>query len=348
MANQFLSKSCDDTTRAMQDSRGRLRRILEFLAFGIVVFGGLSSVAMAQVRLIYPNPSFPILPKPTLYRIPNISGDTARFAYIKRSGNTQSLRLAEMLSAHPDPAARTITTLATYDTTGRYPGVSEEIRDLSASPTNQYLLVYALEEGYFPTDSFFDFNFTFYDMIDGTYIGLKNEHSFAALSKATAHSQVYEDYIHSIGLTPANISASDYTVRTEGILETYPDWQWNADGTVTLEMTLDVHEVYADGSMGDFIDEDVFYQTFDFGPSGLIHLGFGPPRAAAAPPATFALTPETGPASRIQFLGKDVRFRFSFTWPSIGGTTYTFYNYADATKVEGNIPGRYRWRYGYR
>lgn len=290
-----------------------------------------------------------VLQQPKFYKVPAVGGDTARFAYLQKSGNFQYVRLAELTTAYPEPMARKISTLAIFDSSDVYPGVTESVVDMSASPDNRYLLVYSLQEGYFATDGFFDHNMAFYDMVDGTSLGLKNEHSFSVINRSNAYSQVFEDFLLSlidIGLPPEEASGFDFMVKTEGVLEGNPDWQWNADGTVTLQLDLDVHESYNGGVMGDFIGVDTFYQTFEITPTGLSSLGFGPPPAPALYPARFALGPQSGPPAKVVFMGKDVIFPLRLGFRFGKGKYYRTTKVA--LMVEGNIPKRYVWRYGYR
>lgn len=346
MKSQYFNRVARFDESMRRTLGARTRGWLCLLLFASATMAAVPSAAFAQWIPRFPAApgSIPKIPtQPTFYAIPYVGGDTARFAYYYESGNSQYLRLVEMLSAHPQPRARVIKTLEVFDTPDTDEPVVESIRRLSASPDNRTLLVYALEEAYF-SDPFFDFNLTFYDMRDGRYYGLVNEHRFSGLNKTTGYSQVYEDYIRDVGGADF-IANSDFTVRTEGILEARPDWQWNADGTVTVQMTLDVHHVYPDGSNGGFIDSEVFYQTFGIGSGGLTSLGFGPPRAAATMPSIFSLTPRTGPPARIQFNARDVSFQTTFTISGRG--TYTYNHPLSASKVEGNIPRQFRLRYGY-
>lgn len=274
-------------------------------------------------------------------KIPYVTGDTAHFAYVQESGVMQYLKLAQITSTYPTPKAENLSTLASYDTTDVYPGVVERIVDLSASPDNRYLLVYSLQEGYFPSEGFFDHNIRIYDMATGDLIGFTNEHSFAGIDRSNAYSSTFEDYIVAIGASPEESANWTYAVGTEGVIVNSPEWQWNEDGTLTIAFNLEVFESFDGGSYLAYIGVDEFYNTFSISPTGLSSQGYGPPPAAATYPSLFSLTPVGGAAEKIKFRGQEVKF------PLVFNLRYRKPKYFEtskiATMVEGSIPRRYRY-----
>lgn len=285
-------------------------------------------VSLAQLQLVLPEWSFPPqIPKVPTFA-PYVGGDTARFAYLRETDAGQYLYLARMDRAHPAPKATSLGLLMNVD------GVSDTIFDIIASPDNRYLAVYSFQD--FGV-GFVDHNFTFYSMVDGTFIEFRNEHSFSIFNESVATSNRLAEYKLAL-MTEFDIPAEeleeyDYSVEVEGANINTPGYGWNEDGSFRLAFELDVIAHNGGFSEG-VIGSETFTININILDAGSSNLDFVPDKPAATIPLTFPLSLEAR-TKHMQFRSEDISFRQFFWWKG------NILSSQAANIIEGNIPLRY-------
>lgn len=292
----------------------------------------LTSPAGAQ-QFQFPFPYPIIRDRPRIY-VPDLEVQTSSFAYLQESGEAQTLKLARLVQGFLLPTAVPIRTLATEN------GITEEIFDLFASPSNRWLAVYTFQDQF---TGFIDHNLTFFDMVTGASLGLRNEHAFSGLNQAVAPSTRLAEFKAveaGWGVPPEDVATINYTVDTESTGIPAPTYQWNADGTFSLTYVLEVLAFYPEAEPT-FIGTEAFTMTIALSGTGVVTVDFGGTRAPAIFPAVFSLTPVNGPASEIRFESRPVRFE-EFYYNFFLREFIRYYVYPTATMTEGNIPRRLR------
>lgn len=309
---------------------------IALILLSLLAFSPLADAQLIEpIKPINPPGGFPFPGFfPRIY-VPYVEADTAGFAYLQESGTEQSLHLARLTQAFLLPTAERVATLATEDI------LTDTILDLHASPDNRWLAVYTFQDTGF---GFVDHNLTFFDMRDGTSLGLRNEHSFSSLKESVYPSARLAEFKHAMhtdfGVPLEELSGLDYAVVVEGANVQPPDYGWNADGSFWLSFELDVDAVYEDGYR-EFIGTETFRMNIGLAATGVSTLSFGDTRTPATFPSVFRLTPEDRPEAIIQFESRDVRFHYSYFSYS-HGRYVRYFDYEAAIMTEGNIPRRYR------
>lgn len=279
------------------------------------------------------------LPQKSFRIVPDVDASTAYFAYLRRaSDNSQTVSIGRVVEAYPQPKSVPVRLLRTVD------GVGTEIFDLIASPDNQFIAIHSVQFG----SDFIDLDFDFYNLHTGTHLGLRNEHSFTDINKATYSSERYEEFL----VAESNLSGDsvellrgvyDFYLNVESGYIDVADYGWNEDGTFSITYVMEVFVTTGSGSTDYdfFVGQEEFTKNYTVSGAGV---GFGSygPATPAIYPLSYSLTPRNGPTQKVRFNGELLLMGVNYSFGGWG--TIRYYSFG-AYMVEGVIPRRYRIEY---
>ncbi|SMF14031.1 hypothetical protein SAMN02745866_00898 [Alteromonadaceae bacterium Bs31] len=225
----------------------------------ILVLLTLILVLPAYAQIIKPvNPS---IRPPFKWRfVETIDYRNAHFAFYKTgSDGTTHVYHSRITDKNPPVKAASPHIVESFPPRDHSTGNFDEFMGIDVSPNNDILIITTVEEA--PT--FIDRYIRFYNLHDGSYITLINEHRFDSLNKHTHSSSSFAAYVQrelDMGVYPEFIDKYDYAVDAEDspMLISYV---WNTDDTISITYNLTVRGRYDDDDMG-VIGSDNFTINF--------------------------------------------------------------------------------------